>query len=426
MEAYDDLISHWFKETPSLKSIQVYNRLVERGVRASYRTVSKYTRQYRQKKARVYWPLEFLPGEEGQVDWFFISHPKLGKLCGFALVLSYSRYLFVHLFQRHAFEFFIAGHLMAFRTFGGYPHALRYDNLRSVVLKKNPLKYNADFLAFASHYGIDIRLCNLAAGNEKGRVERVVRHLRETFFNTALHYDDLKALNTALHEWVDKKNNTVHRATGERPAERIKKERLKPLPQIAWDNTVIHPAKRPTKTGMVIFDTNSYSVPDYLSDQLFILHVSTDHIDIYTPDQNKIASHRRCFARYQKITNPAHRSFSRLSKQAKRERIYAVIKGIDPIVGRFLGEGSNAGEDPYLGAHQLFKLLKNHGRETVLSAVREAVRNRSPRMKYIFTLLTPCCSEEAETVLPQNPGLLTIDYQPRGLENYDDKIDGRS
>lgn len=426
MEAYDDLISHWFKETPSLKSIQVCNRLVERGIKASYRTVSKYTQRHRQKKARVYWPLDFLPGEEGQVDWFFISHPKLGKLCGFALVLSYSRYLFVHLFQRHSFEFFIEGHLMAFGKFGGYPHALKYDNLRSVVLKKNPLRYNADFLAFATHYGIDIRLCNLAAGNEKGRVERVVRHLRETFFNTALHYDDLKALNAALHEWVDKKNDTVHRATGESPAERMKKERLKPLPQIAWDNIVIHPAKRPTKTGMVIFDTNSYSVPDHLSGQLFILHISTDQIDIYTPDQKKIASHRRCFARYQKIINPVHRSFSRLSKQAKRERIYEVIKGIDPVVGRFLDESSNAGEDPYLSSYQLFKLLKNHGRETVLSAVREAVRNRSPRMKYIFTLLAPCCSEEAETVLPQNYGLLSIDYQPRGLENYDDKIDGRS
>ena len=137
MDAFEDLIVHWFKETPSLKSIQIYNRLTERGIKTSYRTVSKYTRQYRKKKTKVYWPLEFLPGEEGQVDWFFVNHPKLGKLCGFALILSYSRYLFVHLFPRHSFEFFIEGHLMAFKKFGGYPHALKYDNLRSVT--KAPL-----------------------------------------------------------------------------------------------------------------------------------------------------------------------------------------------------------------------------------------------------------------------------------------------
>lgn len=420
LDAYNELIAHWFKETPTLKSIQVYNRLIEREIKTSYRTVSKYTRQYRKKAAKVYWPLEFLPGEESQVDWFFVNHPKLGKLCGFAMILSYSRYLFAHLFPRHAFEFFIDGHLRAFEKFGGYPHALRYDNLKSVVIKKNPLTYNANFLDFARHYAFDIRLCNLAAGNEKGRVERVIRHLRETFFNIADHHGELETLNASLHEWVDAKNNTIHRATGMCPVDKMREEKLKPLPQLPWHNTVIHASKKPTKTGLVIFDTNSYSIPDYLAGQMFVIHAYVDHIDIYTVDQKKIASHPRCFKKQQKIINPAHRSFSRLSKQAKRERIYTVIKNLSPAVEQFLEENLKTEEDPYLTAHQIFRLLKTHSRNTIISAVKEAIRNRSARMKYIVSLLMPHHREETEEVSPQNLDLLSIAYQPRRLEDYDD------
>ncbi|OVE73394.1 hypothetical protein BVX93_01765, partial [bacterium B13(2017)] len=114
LDAYQNLLRHWFNQYPTIKAIQVYQRLNEKGVQVSYRTVVKYTRKLRKKKNfPLYWPLEFLPGEEAQVDWFFETHPQLGKLCGCVMILSYSRYLFVHLVRRSTFEFFIEGHIMA-------------------------------------------------------------------------------------------------------------------------------------------------------------------------------------------------------------------------------------------------------------------------------------------------------------------------
>ena len=114
------------------------------------------------------------------------------------MILSYSRYVFAHFFSRYSFEFFIEGHLMAFDDFVGLPRALRYDNLKSVVLKREPLQYNPAFLEFARHYGLEIRLCNPASGNEKGRVERLIRSIRDTFLNTADHHQSLVALNQAM------------------------------------------------------------------------------------------------------------------------------------------------------------------------------------------------------------------------------------
>jgi len=124
LDKHRSLIASWFTEYPSLKACQVYEWLRERGVAISYPSVVQYTKSFRKKKEMVYHQLNFLPGEEGQVDWFFANHKTLGKLAGFILVLSYSRYLFAHLFPRHSFEFFIEGHLKAFKALKGIPHTL--------------------------------------------------------------------------------------------------------------------------------------------------------------------------------------------------------------------------------------------------------------------------------------------------------------
>lgn len=420
LDPYRELINQWFKDCPSLKAKQVYERLQQRGVQLSQRTVSRYTKNFRRKKTKSYWPLNFMPGEEGQVDWFFVNHPRLGKLCGFALILSYSRYLFAHLFERSSFEFFIQGHLMAFKAFEGYPHALRYDNLKSVVLKKEPLQYNPSFLDFARHYGFEIRLCNLAAGNEKGRVERVIRSLRATFLNTAEHHQSLKALNGALHEWVELKNNTLHRATQKKPVEAKKKEPLKALPHRPWDNVLVHPPKKTSKTGLLTFETNAYSVPDYLTGKLISIHAYVDRLDFYTLDSKKVASHPRCFKRHEQILNPLHRSVSKLSKQAKNQRIYGLIKNMAPEMESFLAQNQSLDQDPYDSAYQLFKMLRSHSRGAILSAVRQAIKQKAPKMAYIHSLLNSSPPASAEEVSPQNKSLLTLDYQARDLEHYHD------
>ena len=168
LDEYRHIILGWFKEHTTLKAQQVHGWLRTRGVKISYPAVVKYTRAFRKKVPRAYHQLTFLPGEEAQVDWCYINHPCLGKLYCFVFILSYSRYLFAHVFPRSSFEFFIEGHLRTFSSMNGIPHSLRFDNLASVVLKRRPeIQYNPRFLEFSRHYAIEIRLCNPGAGNEK-------------------------------------------------------------------------------------------------------------------------------------------------------------------------------------------------------------------------------------------------------------------
>lgn len=419
LDEFRSLIVHWFTEQPRLKAIQVFDRLKARNVRIGYTAVKEYTRELRTKPKKIYHPLEFSPGEEGQVDWYFYNHPKVGKLCGFSLILSYSRYLFSLLFPRHAFEFFIAGHLYAFDIFGGLPHALRFDNLKSVVLRREPLTYNPAFLDFARYYGFEIRLCNPAAGNEKGRVERSIRALRETFFNVTDHMTSLKELNSALTEWVTKKNNTSHRATGRCPADMIKEEPLRPLPERRWENSSLHAPQPVSKTGLVTFDTNHYSVPETCVDKIVSVRSFTDKIQIFDLKGNILAAHPRSFERRKTFLSPSHRSFCRLSTTAKRDRIFTVIKNIDPAIEQFLDQNHGAGENKIDTAYQIFQLVRHSSKATVLSAIREAIRRKKPLLSFVLTLLSTQTDDEHTVVMPKNAGLLNIDYKPRSLEEYE-------
>jgi len=419
LDPYRPLIQGWFQDHPTLKAQQVHEWLTTRGVKISYPTVVKYTRTFRTKRPQAYHPLTFLPGEEAQADWCFIHHPQLGKLYGFVFLLSYSRYLFAHLFPRSAFEFFIQGHQMAFSALGGHPHAIRYDNLTSVVLKRRPeIQYNPRFLEFSRHYHLEIRLCNPGAGNEKGRVERAIRTLRETFFNTQEKHSSLPALNQALHEWVDHKNQTVHRTTGKKPAELLPEEKLRPLPENPWNHVSIHPPVKTTKTALMIFDTNSYSVPDYLVGKSLSIHSTPDTVLIYDGPK-RVASHPRSFDRHRQIINPLHRTYGKLSLKAKTDRIHQAIKNLHPAMSDFLLKNETCGEDPQKTAYEIFRLLKSHSRGMLLSVASECLHKKSPRLRTFLSYLHREFTEP-ETVQPQKGELLNISYQPRGLEAYDE------
>jgi len=419
LDEYRSLIAEWFKEHPTLKAQQVHGWLRTRGVKISYPAVVKYTRAFRKKVTKAYHPLTFLPGEEAQADWCFINHPRLGKLYCFVFILSYSRYLFAHVFARCSFEFFIEGHLLAFSALEGLPYGIRYDNLATVVLKRRPeIQYNPRFLEFSRHYNLEIRLCNPGAGNEKGRVERAIRTLRETFFNTMEKHTSLKALNHALHEWVDHKNQTVHRSTEEKPVELLQEEKLRPLPEIPWNNVFIHPPVKTTKTAMMIFDTNSYSVPDYLVGKSLSIHSTPSMVMIYD-GAKQVASHPRSFERGHHLINPLHRSYGKLSGKAKIDRIHVGIKNLHPALSDFLDKNQACGENAQKTAYEIFKLMKNHSRGMLISVASECLSKKSPRLRTFLSYLHREFTE-AEAVRPQKGELLNISYQPRGLEEYDE------
>lgn len=350
------------------------------------------------------------------MEWRF----PFGVLYGFVYLLAYSRYLFVHFYPRHSLEVFLDGHLRAFQEIGGVAHRHRYDNLNSVVLKRTPeITFNPQFLDFARHYGFSIHPCTPGRANEKGRVERVIRDLKDFLKITPCR--DLFEANRKTYFWRQERNQRIHRSTDRKPIDLLKEEKLKARPQIPYRPYRILLAQI-GKTGFVELDTNRYSVPSAYAGTTAEILASPDHLEIVVKGKH-IANHPRSLERKQKIENPQHRqSLLNQTPHFKRQRIYQLLRGMDPKVTHFLRQAEEEGQDPYQTGYELFRILVTPSKTTFLAAVREAAQRKIYKTRYVLSLVGSDPSRPSHPVHPQNPALLTLAYERRSLKDYDELI----
>lgn len=412
LKPYERLIEQWYQDYSMLKASQLYERLRSYGFQGSYATVALYSQRYRQKKKQLYHELSFLSGEVAQIDWLEERFP-WGVAYGFGMILAYSRYLYVRFYPRQSLEFFLEGHIEAFREMGGVAHQCWYDNIKTVVIKRSPeLKLNAQFLDFARHFGFSIHLCNPYRANEKGRIERALRDLRDWLrINT---FENLQELNQKVSLWRIERNKRIHRATQKAPLEALREERLKALPANPYKPYRVVAASI-SKTAFVEFETNRYSVPSIYSETPCEILAYPDHIEILVKGK-KVVSHPRCFQRRQKIKDPAHRE--RLLEKTpnfKLLRIYELMRKMDRSAQEFLQGAETEGQDPIKLSYELFKILRAGSKATLLSALREAVGLKIHRIHYIQSLLRLPQDQQDHPVYPQDQKLLEINYKGREL-----------
>jgi transposase len=414
---YLRLIEEWYARRPSLKATQAYERLRDYGYTGKYTAVSTYTRAFRKRRG-TYHELEFLPGEVAQVDWMEANFP-FGKTYGFVFILAWSRYLFVRFYPRSSMEFFLDGHIEAYKEIKGEARENWYDNLKSVVIRRRPeLVLNAQFLDFSCHYHFEIHPCTPGRANEKGRVERVIRDLRS--FVEAHEYTDIRDLNVKTDRWRKERNERIHRSTHRTPASALMEEPLLSCPAIPYRAYRVIPATI-GKTAFVEFDTNRYSVPTDYAGMAATVFAYPDHVEIMI-DRKKVARHTRSFGRYQKIEHPSHREkLLERTPHGKYERIYRLMANMGKEIASFLVMAESEGEDRLRGAHGLFRLLLSSSKEMLLSAVREANTLRIHKLRYIESLLRPQGPQES-AVYPRNASLLDISYEKRELTDYDELV----
>ena len=417
LDEYNHLIAHWYKQHPLLKATQVYERLKAYGYQGGYVSVARGTQEYRAPKHSAYHPLTFLPGEEAQVDWFFFNHERLGQVAGFVYLLSYSRYAWGIFYPKTSFEFFLAGHLECFKHIGGLARCHRYDNLKSVVLKRSPgnIEYNPQFLDFARFYGFLMHVCNPYSGNEKGRVERLIRDIR--VFLYAETFDSLNDLNEKFHLWLGKRNETVHRSTLKAPKDLLGQERLIHLPENPYlPRRVIQAVS--SKTALVEFETNKYSVPSTSASKALEIIAYPDRIEICVEGKT-VANHKRSFVKNETIQNPLHaETLLNRTPQFKMRRVLQVMTDMDPAFKHFFDHQDND-DERMSAAYQLFILLKTHSRSMLISAIRELNTLACFKIRALMSLLHLPELQETERLWPQNQQLLNLTYEERKLNDYD-------
>ena len=109
------------------------------------------------------------------------------------MVLAYSRMIYVEFTRSEIFEEFIRCHESAFRYFGGAVKECWYDNLATAVTDRmgGLIRFNSRFMSYMGHHGVRPHACNVARGNEKGRVEDLIKYIRMNFYAKITQTDKL-------------------------------------------------------------------------------------------------------------------------------------------------------------------------------------------------------------------------------------------
>ena len=160
---------------------RIFERLRdEHGFAGGYTVVKDYVRIERSRGRETFVPLAHPPGH-AQVD-FGEAVGVIGgvrqKIHFFCMDLPQSDACFVKGYPAETTEAFLDGHVSAFSFFGGVPLSILYDNLKIAVAKicgDGKRERTRAFTELVSHYLFKDRFGRPGKGNDKGKVEGLVK-----------------------------------------------------------------------------------------------------------------------------------------------------------------------------------------------------------------------------------------------------------
>ena len=245
LDPLEPVLRRLVEEWPQIKAPRVAEILrLEHGFSGSERLLREHLRRLRPSSVRPAQRTGYRPAQVLQLDW--AEMPTRPRIAGrerrvYALVaaLPYSGAQTAHFSFDLTLESFLEGHVRAFEFFGGVARECVYDNLRSVVARREreQVVWNQRFLHLRGHYAFHSSACTPETPREKGSVEAAVRHLKSGFW-PARRFRDLRELNDQYVDWRDGVCNARIHASGRFPvAERLAEERsaLRPLPPARFD-----------------------------------------------------------------------------------------------------------------------------------------------------------------------------------------------
>jgi transposase len=432
---YLPFIEQTLKQFPNLTASRLYAMIVERGYSGRPDHFRHIIARHRPPPTvEAYLRLRTLPGEQCQCDWGHFGHIQIGQakrpLMAFVMVLSWSRRIFLRFFLGAHMENFLRGHVQAFESWGAVPRVTLYDNLKSAVLERKGLaiRFNPVLLAFCGHYHFDPRPVQQARGNQKGRVERSIRYIRDNFF-AARTFSSLEDLNAQADVWVagaaSQRSCPEDTKLSVQEAYELELPQLMELPANPFSCNELRIVSA-GKTPYVRFDLNDYSIPHTHVQRS--LTVSADLNEVRILDgQQVLATHRRCWDKGQQIEVEAHIETLVQHKRAGRahsdtDRLVHAV----PQIQTLLGEAAKRGEPLGRIAKQLQEMLGVHGRAQMTAAVADAINRGVPHPNAVQRALER--QRQTQTppplgmALPEHVRARDITVRPHSLNGYDQLI----
>jgi transposase len=430
-DPYLGFIRQTLEQHPRLRATRIYHMIRERGYSGSIVQVRRTVAHLRTPVREAFLRREIFPAEEGQVDWANFGPVAVGRarrtLSCFVMTLAYSRALYLEFFFDQTLENFLRGHVRAFENWGGQPRVILYDNLRSAVLERrgNQIHFHPRLMELCAHYYFTARPCQVRAGNQKGRVERAIRYVRDSFW-AGRPFTTLAECNRQALVWRDQvaqqrpwpgdNSRTVAQAFAEEQL------RLLSLPRHSFSTDLVVPV-RSAKTIYVHFDLNDYSIPPEAVGRSLTLVASDTRVRILD-GAAEIAHHNRSYSRQEEVLDPAHQQALLQTKRkafhsSPSGRLAQIAPESETLLDRAFAQGESAGSQ----TAQLMKLLDLYGPAAFRAAIREALERNTPRASSVAFLLRKQRRSSAAPLavdLSHHPEAQAIELRPHDLETYDE------
>lgn len=288
LEPYHQVIRDFLDED-DYQATWIFERLKRMGYAGCYDTVKVFARSIKEQKCRIaYTRFETEPGLQAQVDWgdFKIvdSSGATTTVYAFVMVLGFSRAMYVEFVERCTMETFMDCHLRAFRQLRGVPAEILYDNMKHVVVgrENGKLSFNVEFLHFSRHYGFTPRLCPPYSPWVKGKVERPMDYLRESFWR-GYSFRSLSRANEDVGTWIaETAHQRIHGTYRQQVSFRWEQEipHLGPLPASDYD-TSLKFFRKVYKDCLISFGGNRYYVAPQVVGKKVLLKVKGGVLRIY-------------------------------------------------------------------------------------------------------------------------------------------------
>jgi len=279
VDQYRKVIDIWVRNyegsrhRPTLKTLHETLRAFH-GYTRSYDAVRRYVvkhfPEFVKKGARI--RVETPPGALVQVDWKEDLLVQMGecdrwvKVHALCFTLGFSRKMVVQFSEKKDLESFLRCHQEAFRAFGGLPHMVRTDCLKSAVVRWKGGKsvLNERYRNYLLHLGIQAFPARPGTPQDKGKVEKKIRDVFGGIDYTHRVFKDMADLQASTDEQLTQLEKKWRcGATGLTVTESFAYEHqyLSPLPVQFPRSPVKERRTRVRRDGTVYFSGNYYIFP---------------------------------------------------------------------------------------------------------------------------------------------------------------------
>lgn len=399
----------WIEEQLRLgrNAVAIYQDLVERmGFTHRYNSVKRFVRKLKRKDPKQYDRLQFLPGEEAQVDYGSgaPTRPAGGgvryrKPRLFIMTLKYSGRAFRKVVWKSSQETWCRLHEEAFRYLGGCPQYVTLDNLKEGVIKPDLYdpELNPLYAAMLAHYGVSADPARIGDSNRKGTVENAVKYTQGTALK-GRKFDTVEAQNEWLRHWEECWAAQRIHGRAKRQVEKMfqeEKSYLMELPLMPF--RYFQQEKRTVYDDGTIQVGNSYygAAPAPLFSEVTV-RIYEEEIEILDPRRMEIIRrHRKSKRPGSLMMEPGERIFNP-SRQTDRLLLQAEIIGPHTfsLCEEWFREEGRSGQRRMYG---LVNLVRHYPARYVEKAAELAKRNGLRSSKALRRMVEGMAAEAAES-----------------------------